>query len=216
MSRKIKVFIAGIIIPTGLTVLARTSPQGRSPGQGSTAKADTRAGGSGGAQDQPARPRPVIGTVTTVGVDQFQIKGTDGKTITVKMSGHTRFRDGQQEIHLEDIKPDDTVIVMGRTSGPDEMTAFAVRKRAAGQAARMQNGNRAFGRIVSIQGNEVKVENPFQGQQTVVEVTGQTKFSRKVGDGMMAVGQRKDGEFVAQRVFTGNLRGRGGQGPGIR
>ncbi|MGH7868294.1 MAG: DUF5666 domain-containing protein, partial [Candidatus Dormibacteraceae bacterium] len=158
--------------------------------------------------------------------DQLQIKMKGGKTLTVKVSDRTRFRDGQQEIQLEDVKPGDNVVVLGRASGQDEMTGFMVRKGAAGQIAAFQSGDRTLGRVVSINGNEVNVENPFQGQQVVVEVTDQTEFSRdgqtitlkdlKVGDGIMAIGERKDGKFVAQRVLTGNMRRRGGQGGGSR
>lgn len=218
------VSIATLTIACAFGRLTWAAPQSASAAREHPPAEHTQASSAGVQQGQSARPQPVVGTVTTVGVDQFQIKTRDGKTLTVKVSSRTRYRDGQQPIELEDVKPGDSVLVMGRSNGQDGLTAFMVRKGAALQMAASQNGDRTFGRIVSIEGNEVKVENPFQGQEIVVEVTGQTTFSNngqtitlkdlKVGDGVMAIGQRQAGKFVAQRIFTGNMRGRGGRGPG--
>lgn len=223
MRKRISVLIAAIAILWGLAVVTGVASQFPSGQKENSASRRAQAGGLGdGQQAQRTRPQPVTGTVTTVGVDQLQIKTRDGKTVTVKVRDTTRFRDGQREIQLEDVKPGDHAVVMGQASGPEEMIGFMVRNGAAGQMAAFQKGDRTLGRIVSINGNEVSIENPFQGQQ-VVEVTNQTEFSRdgqtitlkdlKIGDGMMAIGERKNGKFVAQRVFTGNMR-RGGQGRG--
>lgn len=181
-------------------------------------------------QARPRRARPLLGTIVSVGVDQFQIKLRNGESRAITVDDQTRFRDGQQQIGLEDLKAGDTVMVALQAQNQTSGAALMVRKVSAQQMARFENGNRAFGRITRINGNELELENPFAGKVTVV-VNDKTQYTKdgqaialkdlKVGDGLMAVGEQQNGRLVAQHIYTGNPRpggpggGRGqGAGPG--
>lgn len=192
--------------------------------------------GPGRAQ-QPAAPpgaslqlrrRPpgerAFGTVTSVGVTQFEIKKGDGSSLTVMVGDSTRYRQGHREIQLEDLKPGDHVFVIGQTGGNHQFRARMVRRMSQEEMARFRNmGDRAFGEIVSIKNNELKIRNPFRGEQTVV-VNDQTQFLKdgeaitlkalKVGDRVFAMGKEEGGKLVANRVVTGRFRGRSRRRPG--
>jgi hypothetical protein len=188
----------------------------------------------------PQGPRPtprfgmrgegVFGTIASVGVDQFAVKKADGSTQTVIVDEQTRFRQGQQEIQLEDLKPGDRVMVRARTTDSKEFVAALVRRVTEEEMARLQNaGERAFGEIVSIEKDQLRLRSRFQGER-VVAVNDQTSFLKdgqpitlkdlKVGDRVFATGKEIDGKFVATRIATGQFRrdGRrlprsGGPGP---
>jgi hypothetical protein len=94
-----------------------------------------------------------------------------------------------------------------------------VRRVTDAEAQFMQNaGDRAFGEIVSIDKNEIKVRNRRQGEKSIV-VNDQTQFVKdgqpialkdlKGGDRIFAVGKETDGQFMASRVATGQFRGPG-------
>ena len=162
---------------------------------------------------------PVFGNITSVGVDRFEIKKMDGSTQTVMVDEHTRYRQGQQDIQLEDLKPGDQVFVRGQANANKEFVAEAVRRVTADEIQRFQNaGERVFGAIVSIDKNQLKVSNPRQGERTVL-VNDQTQFMKdgqpialkdlKVGDRIFALGKETQGQFLATRVVTGQLRGPG-------
>ena len=162
---------------------------------------------------------PAGGTVTTVGVDRFEIKKMDGSTQTVMVNEHTRYRQGQQDIQLEDLKPGDRVFIRGQANSNNEFVAEAVRRITGDEIQRFQNaGERVFGAIVSIDKNQLKVSNPRQGERIVL-VNDQTQFVKegqsialkdlKVGDHIFALGKETQGQFVAARVFTGQFRGPG-------
>jgi hypothetical protein len=162
---------------------------------------------------------PVFGNITTVGVDRFEIKKMDGSTQTVMVDEHTRYRQGQQDIQLEDLKPGDQVFVRGQANSNKEFVAEAVRRVTADEMQRFQNaGERVFGAIVSIDKNQLKVSNPRQGERTVL-VNDQTQFMKdgqpialkdlKVGDRIFALGKETQGQFLATRVVTGQFRGPG-------
>ena len=162
---------------------------------------------------------PVFGNITTVGVDRFEIKKMDGSTQTVMVDEHTRYRQGQQDIQLEDLKPGDQVFVRGQANSNKEFVAEAVRRVTADEIQRFQNaGERVFGAIVSIDKNQLKVSNPRQGERTVL-VNDQTQFMKdgqpialkdlKVGDRIFALGKETQGQFLATRVVTGQFRGPG-------
>jgi predicted outer membrane protein len=163
--------------------------------------------------------QPVFGTIASVGVDRFEIKKTDGSTQTVMVDEHTRYRQGQQDIQLEDLKPGDRVTVRGQANSNKEFVAEAVRRATADEMQRFQNaGERVAGAIVSIDKNQLKVSNPRQGERTVL-VNEQTQFMRdgqsialkdlKVGDHIFALGKETQGQFLATRVVTGQFRGPG-------
>jgi hypothetical protein len=162
---------------------------------------------------------PVAGTITSVGVDRFDIKKMDGSTQTVMVDEHTRYRQGQQDIQLEDLKPGDRVSVRGQANANKEFVAEAVRRVTADEIQRFQNaGERVFGAIVSIAKDQLKVSNPRQGERIVL-VNDQTQFMKdgqpialkdlKVGDRIFALGKETQGQFLATRVVTGQFPGRG-------
>jgi hypothetical protein len=162
---------------------------------------------------------PVAGTIASVGVDRFEIKKMDGSTQTVMVDEHTRYRQGQQEIQLEDLKPGDQVFVRGQAGSNKEFVAEAVRRLTGDEMQRFQNaGERVFGAIVSIDKNQLKVSNPRQGERIVL-VNDQTQFMKdgqpialkdlKVGDRIFALGKETQGQFLATRVITGQFRGPG-------
>jgi hypothetical protein len=162
---------------------------------------------------------PGFGNITTVGVDRFEIKKMDGSTQTVMVDEHTRYRQGQQDIQLEDLKPGDQVFVRGQANSNKEFVAEAVRRVTADEMQRFQNaGEQVFGAIVSIDKNQLKVSNPRQGERTVL-VNDQTQFMKdgqpialkdlKVGDRIFTLGKETQGQFLATRVVTGQFRGPG-------
>ena len=161
-------------------------------------------------QDQSRRgmggPPPVLGTITSVGVDRFEIKKPDGTTQTVMVNGQTHFRQRQegqqqpQELALEDLKVGDHVMVRGVPNGDKQVTAEGVNRITAEQFQRFQSdggpgggpagpggwgqgggggmeGSRAGGEITSINGNQIKV-NGRRGERVIV-INDQTKFSKE-------------------------------------
>jgi Domain of unknown function (DUF5666) len=192
---------------------------------------------SGGGQGQPPPPPQMRegmgrrmggeragGTIVSVGVDRFELKNMRGENQTVLVNDQTRIVEGQQEnqkqLGLEDLKPGDHVMAMGNPDENKNLAASFVRRLTPEEVARMQNaGDRAFGEIVSIQGNELKIRSRFRGDQTVV-VNDQTSVLKdgqaiklsdlKVGDRIFATGKEVDGKLAAERVMTGRMRrGRG-------
>jgi len=166
----------------------------------------------------------VFGMIASVGVDRLEIKKMDGTAQTVMVNDQTQYqegrRDAQKNLQLEDLKPGDRVFVRGRASDNKELVALVVH-RVTDQEMQRFGGNRAFGEITSIDGNQIKVRNPRQGDKTIV-VNDQTVFIKdgqpitlkdlKAGDRVFAVGKETDGQFVADRVMTGQLRRGGGPG----
>lgn len=158
----------------------------------------------------------IIGTVASVGVDRFTVKKEDGTTVTVMVSDQTRYRDAQKNIQLEDLKVGDHVVAAGPNMEKDFTAAF-VRKGMPGQM--MGPGGGAFGQIVSIDGNTIKLHNERMGDRTVV-VNDQTTYMKagqpsslkdfKVGDRVFARGAEANGQFVATRLNSGPMGGRGG------
>ncbi len=181
-------------------------------------------GQRGGASAQPraqANER-AFGTITSVGVDRFEIRKMDGTAQTVIVDDQTRYaeghRDAQKDLRLEDLKPGDHVFVQGRTNDNKKFVALVVR-RVTNEEIQRFKGEQAFGEIISIEGNQIKVRNPRQGEKTVV-VNEQTVFMKdgqpitlkdlKVGDRVFALGKETDGQFIAARILAGQFR-EGGQ-----
>jgi hypothetical protein len=189
---------------------------------------------------------PVMGTITSVGVDRFEIKRPDGTTQTVVVNNQTHFRQRQeqqqqpQELQLEDLKVGDHVIVRGTPNADKQVVAMGVNRVTEEQFQRFQSGggpggpgggmgpggggpnagNRAGGEIVSINGNQIKVQGR-RGERIIV-VNDQTTFDKegktitlkdlKVGDRIFAMGKEADGQFVATEVHSGRPGGGGGRG----
>jgi len=237
-----------------LAVSALAAMQNPSSSQ-SPATQGQATGQTSGPERRPMGPR-LVGTVTSVGVDRFEIKSGDGSVHTILVDDQTRYREDQKDIQLEDLKVGDRVTVTGKegsspsqaasgggsaappaTSGSgagSDQTGFAaatVRRVTEADLQRFQMGRggpgsgrnageRAFGEIVSIDNNQLKVKNPRTGEETVVVVDSQTAFTKdnqaaalkdlKVGDRIFAQGKTVNGQFTATRVMTGQMRGGGG------
>jgi hypothetical protein len=164
-----------------------------------------------------------FGTISSVGVDRFEIKKMDGSSQTILVDEQTKYQQGQQEIQLEDLKAGDRVAVRGRTNANQEFVALMVRRFTEEESQRFQNpSERAFGEIVSIGNGQIKVQNPRQGERIIV-VNEQTEFIKdgqpitlkdlKVGDRIFALGKETQGHFVATRVTTGQFRRQGQSRP---
>ena len=186
---------------------------------------------------------PVGGTITSVGVDRFEIKKDDGTSQIVMVNDQTRFRERQQQLQLEDLKVGDHVFVRGQMNADKQWVAGGVMRGTGEQFQRGPGGtggtdgpgggqwgpnagNRAGGEILSIDQNQIKVRGR-QGERTIV-INDQTKFMKeghaispkdlKVGDRIFAFGKDVDGKFVATDVRSGRMgmgmgQGRGGVPP---
>lgn len=164
----------------------------------------------------------VMGTVVSIGVDRLTVKTMDGKEQTVLVNDRTQYREEQKEIQLEDLKPGDHVFLRGLSSQDHQLTALMVRRASAEQMQRFGGeGDRAFGEIIAIEKNQLKLRNRRQGER-VVTINEQTTFMKqgkpstlqelKVGDRIMAVGKEANGTFTAARIMSGMMPG----GPGGR
>jgi hypothetical protein len=207
-------------------------------------------------------PPQVMGTITSVGVDRFEIKAADGTTQTVMVNDQTQFHERQegqqppQQIALEDLKVGDHVMVRGAPNADKQVVAAGVNRVTAEQFQRFQSGGgpgggqggpggggggngraggaygggggagggpRVGGEIVSIKGNQIKVQSRRGGDRVIV-VNDQTTFNKegktvtlkdlKPGDRIFAAGKEVDGQFVATEVGTGRPGGGGGRGGG--
>ncbi len=163
----------------------------------------------------------VMGTLSSVGIDRIEIKRQDGTAQMVMVNDQTHYRQGQQDIQIEDLKPGDRVFARGLTNAKKEFVANTVRRVTDEEMQRFQGGGeRTGGEILSIEGNQLKLQNPRQGEK-VVFVNDQTTFMKdgqpitlkdlKVGDRIFAMGKEADGKFVATRVMSGPFQ-RGGMG----
>ena len=163
----------------------------------------------------------VMGTLASVGADRVEIKKQDGTSQVVMVNDQTHYRQGQQDIQMEDLKPGDRVFARGQANDKKEFVATVVRRVTDQEMQRFQRGgDRTGGEILAIDGNQIKVRNPRQGER-IVYVNDQTTFVKegqpialkdlKVGDRIFAVGKEADGKFVAVRVMSGQFQ-RGGMG----
>jgi len=196
---------------------------------GQNQPADRKAEGQGqrsdpGSQEQAQGYNRVFGTIASVGVDRLEIKKMDGTAQAVMVNDQTQYQEGRRDapknLHLEDLKPGDRVFVRGRANENKELVAVVVH-RVTGEEMQRFSGDRTFGEIVSIDGNQIKLRNPRQGEKTVV-VNDQTVFVKdgqpitltdlKAGDRVLAMGKETGGQFVADRVMTGQVRRGGGPG----
>ncbi|MGO9274189.1 MAG: DUF5666 domain-containing protein [Terriglobia bacterium] len=97
-------------------------PQGQANGQ------------NPGTDRRPGGPR-LAGTVTSVGVDRFEIKAMDGSVHTILVDDQTRYRESQKDIQLEDLKAGDHVMVMGKASPAGNAPDGAASPNPSGGAA---------------------------------------------------------------------------------
>ena len=105
-------------------------------------------------------------------------------------------------------------------SDPAEVAAGVQGVEVPAVAAGME-GTRAGGEIVSINGNQIKVQSRRGGERVIV-VNDQTTFNKegqtitlkdlKVGDRIFAMGKEANGQFMATEVHSGRPGGGGGRG----
>jgi hypothetical protein len=157
----------------------------------------------------------VFGTVESIGIDRFRVKKMDGASTTVMVDDQTRYRQGRQDIQLEDLKAGDHVMAFGRTNENKEILARMVRRVTAQEMARMPKpGEFAWGEIVSIDKNRLTLRNRRDGEKAVT-LSEQTEFIKsgrpstlndlKVGDHVFVLGKEAKGTFSATRVTSGQM-----------
>ena len=135
MSKKVLLSIPILLV---LTLAGSLAAQQNSPPPTPTPGQEQGRRGMGG-------PPPVLGTITSVGVDRFEIKTPDGATQTVMINDQTHYRqrvEGQQqpqELALEDLKVGDHVMVRGTPNADKQVVAVAVNRITAEQFQRFQS-----------------------------------------------------------------------------
>lgn len=171
---------------------------------------------TGPRREFPGEPgERVMGTVASVGVDRLTVKTMEGKKQTIMVNDQTWYRVGEKVLQLEDFKAGDRVFVRAGVGADNQITARMVRRVTDDQMQRYSGqGDRAFGEIVAIEKNQLKLRNRMQGER-VVKIDEQTTFMKegkpskledlKVGDRVMAVGKETDGSFTATRVMSGPM-----------
>jgi len=96
-------------------------------------------------QGRPMGSPPIIGTITSVGVDRFEIKKPDGSAQTILVNDQTHYRqrqqDQQQELKLEDLKVGDHVFVRGAPNADKQVVAEGVNRVSEEMFQRFQSGN---------------------------------------------------------------------------
>jgi hypothetical protein len=161
-----------------------------------------------------------MGTIASVGVDRFTVKTPDGNEQTVLVDEQTRYQEGQKDIQLEDLKPGDRVFARVQADTGTGLKAQMVRRVTGEPMQRFGGEPRAFGEIIAIEKNQLKLRDPRQGER-VVKFNEQTTFVKegkpstvqelKVGDRIMAVGKETSDGFTATRIMSGPIeRGRRG------
>jgi len=162
----------------------------------------------------------VMGIVASVGVDRFTVKTPDGNEQTVLVDEQTRYREGQKDIQLEDLKPGDRVLLRAQADTSSGLKAQMVRRVTEEEMQRFGSGERAFGEIIAIEKGQLKLRDPRQGDR-IVKFDAQTTFVKegklstpqelKVGERIMAVGKETSNGFTATRIMSGPMqRGRWG------
>lgn len=171
---------------------------------------------TGPRREFPGEPgERVMGTLASVGVDRLTVKTMDGKEQTIMVSDQTRYREGEKDLQLEDLKAGDRVFIRARASADHQMSALMVRRVTGDEMQRFGGqGDRAFGEIVAIEKNQLKLRNRLRGERVVI-INEQTSFMKegkpstladlKVGDRVMAVGKESEGGFTATRVMSGPM-----------
>ena len=100
-----------------------------------------------GQQRRMSGPPPMLGTITSVGVDRFEIKRPDGTTQTVMVNDQTHYRQRSadqdqppKELALEDLKVGDHVFVRGTPGSNNQVVAMGVNRVTAEQYERFASG----------------------------------------------------------------------------
>ena len=165
----------------------------------------------GQTQDRPNRPwagrfQGVAGTITAIEGNQLSLKTTEGKTVTVNLSGDTQYRKDRQPAALADFKVGDTVTVAGAPAGENAWNARFVTTRSLGQQYGEGLGKRFIaGEIKAIDGTSLAILR-VDGQTQTILVDENTSFRKqeqsvtladfKPGDHVFGRGEVKNGSFV--------------------
>lgn len=164
----------------------------------------------------------VAGTIGEIKPDGFTVKTMEGKTVTVKVTGETRFRKDRQEAKFADFKPGDMVMVGGEPAGEDMWTARFVASRQGGGEGNMQAMREGMGKqfiageVKAIDGTKLTIARP-DGQTKTIEVDENTSFRKgresitlpdiKVGDHVFGRGAvNSAGVFVPTVLNVGDMR----------
>ncbi len=170
----------------------------------------------------------VSGTIDSIQPDFVVIKTDDGKTVTVAITGDTRFRKNREEAKISDFAKGDHVMV-GAQPGSDssKLTARFIGAGMGGpggpgsggppsaeQMQQMGLGTKFIaGEVKSIEETKLTILRP-DGQTQVIQADENTSFQNekresvtladiKVGDHVMGRGEMKDGVFVPTGLRVG-------------
>ncbi len=167
----------------------------------------------------------VGGTIEEIKPDGFTLKTNQGNTVTVKVTGDTRFRKDRQPAKLADFKPGDMVMVGGDPAGEGSWTARFVISRQSMDEGRMQALREGLGKqfiageVKAIEGTKLTIARP-DGQTQTIEVDENTSFRKgresitfpeiKVGDRVFG-----RGALNSASVFVPSVLNVGGGGFGM-
>lgn len=166
----------------------------------------------------------VGGTITAMDAQSLTLQTAEGKTVTVKVSGETRWIKDRQPAAPRDFKVGDLVMAGGEQAGADVWNARivaavnpeAMQRMGGGPSPemmqRMREGlGREFiaGEIKAIDELRLTIAR-VDGETQEIEVDEETSFLRgrenitfaefKVGDHVMGQGALKDGIFVPRTL----------------
>jgi hypothetical protein len=175
--------------------------------------------GSGGVGTGTFVRQGVAGTIAEIKGDSFTVKTLQGKTVTVKVTGETRFMKDRQPAKLSDFKPGDAVMVGGEPAGENTWTARFVGSRGQMDMQALREGmGKQFiaGEVKAIDGTKLTIARP-DGETQIIEVDENTSFRQqresitlpdiKVGDHVFGRGQLNSaGVFVPQVLNVGEMR----------
>ena len=161
----------------------------------------------------------VAGTINEITKDGLTLTTRQGKTVTVKITGETRFMKERQPAKLAEFKPGDFVIIIGEPAGEDTWTARVVGSGAQMdmQAIREGMGKQFIaGEVKAVDGTKLTIVRP-DGETQTIEVDENTSFRKgresitlpdiKVGDHVFGRGQLDSaGVFVPRVLNLGEIR----------
>ncbi len=217
-----RVFLLAALLAVPLLCGAQAPEQSAPPSQQGPRGDRGRMGERSGAR--------VAGTITAIGADSITVNSMQGKTVTVKISGDTRFMKDRQPAKLADFKVGDMIMAGGEPAGENAIQARMVAMR--GDMARMREGlGKEFiaGEVKAIDGTKLTIARP-DGQMQTIEVDENTSFRKgresitlpdiKVGEHVMGRGKLNSaGVFVPETLNVGRpggMMGMGGERRGER
>lgn len=168
-------------------------------------------------QRGPGGRRGLGGQVTAVGESSLTIENRNGDSVTVNVGDETRvmIAETQSEGSLSDIEVGDNVHIRGRRNDDGSVEARGI--------IVLPDGDIAGGRVTAVEGATISVENPKDGEATIV-TTGETQFRLGKEDGgsladvtedkfVLAFGETQENGSLLARIVVIH-EGRPGKGPG--